>query len=61
MNRFEPLVMCASENSVLGQKLGVPGSLMGLASTAIVAHVGIEDHCAYAEAAVHADTSRWTS
>ncbi|KAH9901369.1 hypothetical protein C8Q73DRAFT_752549 [Cubamyces lactineus] len=61
MNRFEPLVMCASENSVLSQKLGVPGSLMGLASTAIVAHVGIEDHCAYAEAAVHADASRWSS
>ncbi|KAI0336521.1 hypothetical protein GY45DRAFT_1357916 [Cubamyces sp. BRFM 1775] len=60
MNSFEPLVMCASENSVLAQKLGVPGPLLGLASTAIVAHVGIEDHCAYAEAAVHADASRWS-
>ncbi|KAI0670388.1 hypothetical protein C8Q78DRAFT_1035963 [Trametes maxima] len=59
MNHFEPLVIFASENSGLGQKLGLPGPLLGLASSVVVAHVSIEDHCAYAEAAVHADNARW--
>ncbi|KAI0362093.1 hypothetical protein OH77DRAFT_1389918, partial [Trametes cingulata] len=59
MNRFEPLVMCASENTVLGQKLGIPAPLIGLADTVVMAHVSIEDHCAYAEAAEHADGARW--
>ncbi|KAI0636976.1 hypothetical protein C8Q77DRAFT_1207118 [Trametes polyzona] len=59
MNHFEPLVMCASENSVLGQKLTVPGPLLGLVDTVVVAHVSIEDHCVYAEAAEHADGARW--
>ncbi|KAI0780944.1 hypothetical protein BD413DRAFT_608159 [Trametes elegans] len=59
MNRFEPLVMFAGENIALGQKLDVPAPLLGLAGTAVVAHVSIEDHSAYAEAAEHADSSRW--
>ncbi|OJT06209.1 hypothetical protein TRAPUB_2940 [Trametes pubescens] len=59
MNHFEPLVMCASENSVLGQKLAVPASLLGLAGTVLVVHVSIEDHCAYADAADRADGARW--
>ncbi|KAI0374886.1 hypothetical protein BV20DRAFT_1110710 [Pilatotrama ljubarskyi] len=59
MNRFEPLVMCASENSVLGQKLGIPAPLLGLPDTVVMTHVSIEDHCAYAEAAEHADDARW--
>ncbi|EIW60355.1 uncharacterized protein TRAVEDRAFT_57635 [Trametes versicolor FP-101664 SS1] len=59
MNHFEPLVMCASENSVLGQKLAVPAPLLGLAGTVLVVHVSIEDHCAYADAADRADGARW--
>ncbi|KAJ3004831.1 hypothetical protein NUW54_g4626 [Trametes sanguinea] len=59
MNRFEPLVMCHSENSALAQKLAVPAALLGKPDSVIVAHVSIEDHCAYAEAALHADNSRW--
>lgn len=59
MNRAETLVMCASDNAVLGQKLGFPPQLLGLGSTAVVAHVDVEDFSQYAEAAVHADTTRW--
>ncbi|KAM5535164.1 hypothetical protein V8D89_011100 [Ganoderma adspersum] len=59
MNRAETLVMCASDNAVLGQKLGFPLQLLGLGSTVVVAHVDVEDFSQYAEAAVHADTTRW--
>ncbi len=59
MNRAETLVMCASDNAVLGRNLGFPPQLLGLGSTAVVAHVDIEDFSQYAEAATHADTTRW--
>ena len=59
MTRAETLVMCASENSVLGQKLDFPAQLLGLADTVVVAHVDVENYSQYAEAAVHADTARW--
>ena len=59
MNRAETLVMCASDNTILGQKLGLPPQLLGLGSTAVVAHVDVEDFSQYADAAVHADTTRW--
>ena len=59
MNRAETLVMCASENQVLGNKLGLPPQLVGLGSTVVVAHVSIEDHCEYADAAINADNTRW--
>ncbi|PIL23993.1 hypothetical protein GSI_13744 [Ganoderma sinense ZZ0214-1] len=59
MNRAETLVMCVSDNAVLGEKLGFPPQLLGLGSTAVVAHVDVEDFSQYAEAAVHADTTRW--
>ncbi|KAI0721095.1 hypothetical protein C8T65DRAFT_254839 [Cerioporus squamosus] len=59
MNRAEILVMCASENQVLGKKLEFPAQLLGLGGTAVVAHVNIENHCEYADAAVHADNTRW--
>ncbi|TBU65827.1 hypothetical protein BD310DRAFT_1034097 [Dichomitus squalens] len=59
MNRAETLVMCASENAILGQRLGIPAQLLGLGDTAIVAHVDVENYSQYAEAAVHADTARW--
>ncbi|RDX56777.1 hypothetical protein OH76DRAFT_1395910 [Lentinus brumalis] len=59
MNRAVTLVMCASENQVLGKKLDFPTQLLGLSGTAVVAHVSIENHCEYANAAVHADNTRW--
>ncbi|KAH9854226.1 hypothetical protein C2E23DRAFT_89037 [Lenzites betulinus] len=59
VNRFELLVMCASENSVLCQKLGVPAPLQGLVGTVILAHVSIVDHSAYVDATEYADNSRW--
>ncbi|KAI0748119.1 hypothetical protein C8Q80DRAFT_718172 [Daedaleopsis nitida] len=59
MNRAETLAMCASSNSDLAHKLGFPAQLLGLGNTAIVAHVNVENYCEYAEAAVHADNSRW--
>ncbi|OSC97102.1 hypothetical protein PYCCODRAFT_1419963 [Trametes coccinea BRFM310] len=59
MNRFEPLVVCDSENSALAQKLAVPAALLGRHDSVVVVHVSIEDHSAYAEAALHADNSRW--
>ncbi|RPD66132.1 hypothetical protein L226DRAFT_609031 [Lentinus tigrinus ALCF2SS1-7] len=59
MNRAETLVMCASENQVLGNKLEVPAQLLGLGGTVVVAHVSVENHCEYADAAVHADDTRW--
>ncbi|CDO68290.1 hypothetical protein BN946_scf184799.g17 [Trametes cinnabarina] len=59
MNRFEPLVMCDCANSALVEKLGIPTSLLGTSDSVILAHVSIENHSAYAEAALHADNSRW--
>ena len=59
MNRSETLVMCVSDNAVLGQKLGFPPQLLGLGSTAVVAHVDIGDLSQYADAATNADTTRW--
>ena len=59
MNRAETLVMCASDNPVLTQKLGFPIQLVGLGDTAVVAHVNIEHLSQYAEAAAHADNTRW--
>ncbi|KAI0807314.1 hypothetical protein C8Q74DRAFT_1362835 [Fomes fomentarius] len=59
MNRAEILVMCASDNSVLTQKLGFPGQLVGLGDTAVVSNVSVEDISVYVDAVVHADTARW--
>ncbi|KAI0831301.1 hypothetical protein BC628DRAFT_1462070 [Trametes gibbosa] len=59
VNRFEPLVLCASENSILCQKLGVPAPLQGLVGTVVLIHVSIVDYSAYVDATEHADNSRW--
>ncbi len=59
MNRAEILVMCASDNSVLTQKLGFPVQLVGLVDTAIVSNVTVEDISVYVDAVAHADTARW--
>ncbi|KAH9951478.1 hypothetical protein B0H21DRAFT_888396 [Amylocystis lapponica] len=53
------VAMCSSENQVLGQKLGMPSTLVGLADGVLVAHVEIVGYSAYADAAIHADDVRW--
>ncbi|KII88415.1 hypothetical protein PLICRDRAFT_124713 [Plicaturopsis crispa FD-325 SS-3] len=53
------LAFSASENRAIGQRLGIPPVLLGLAGTVLVSCVAIEDVSAYAEAAMQADDIRW--
>lgn len=59
MNRTEPLAMCSAENGVLVGKLGFPAALVGLGGAVLVAQVTVENYSNYADAAGHADDSRW--
>ena len=50
---------CSSTNQALGQTLGIPSALQGLAENVVVSHVKIRDYSAFADAAVQADVLRW--
>jgi hypothetical protein len=53
------IAIVSSETQEVCEKLGVPAVLRGLVSEVVVSAVVIEDHSAYAEAALLADDSRW--
>ena len=59
MNGPQTLVMFASVNTVLCQKLEVPKRLLGLEKEVIVVHVDVADPVAYVDAVAFADKSRW--
>jgi len=53
------MAIISSENLALGEKLGIPAALRGLVSEIVVSAVVIENHSAYADAALLADDHRW--
>jgi hypothetical protein len=56
----EVLAFCSAENQSFGQRLNVPPALLGLSGSVLVSLVVIEDHSAYADAAVQVDAVRWS-
>jgi hypothetical protein len=54
------LCFCSSENVVIGQRLEIPRSLLGLPDNILVSRVDIENYSAYGDAAIRADDSRWS-
>jgi hypothetical protein len=55
----EVLAFLSSENAFMGKRLQIPSNLLGLSGNVVVTHVVIEDHSAYGDAAVQAETVRW--
>lgn len=53
------LCFCSSENALIGQRLDIPRSLLGLPGNILVSRVDIENYSAYGDAAIQADDSRW--
>lgn len=56
----EVLAFCSADNALLSQRLNVPPILLGHPEDLIVSRVIIEHYSAYADAAVHADSRRWS-
>ena len=53
------LAFFSSENSLVSQRLNVPRNLSGISRSILVSHVIIENHSAYADTAIHAETTVW--
>ena len=55
MSGTQVLAFCSSENRDISNRLGVTPHLLGLSGCVLVAHVVIENHSAFAEAAMQSD------
>jgi hypothetical protein len=53
------IAIVSSENLDVCEKLSIPAVLRGLVLEVVISAVVIENHSAYAEAAVSADDHRW--
>ncbi|KAF9464785.1 hypothetical protein BDZ94DRAFT_1255878 [Collybia nuda] len=56
----EVFAFCSAGNSLISQRLNLPPSLLGHPEDIFVSRVIIENYSAYADAALHADSRRWS-
>jgi hypothetical protein len=54
------LAFCSSDNGLISQRLNISPSLLGQPGEVLVSQVIIENHSAYAEAAISADGREWS-
>lgn len=59
MAGVELLVFCSSGNTFLTQRLNIAPALLSPPGGVLVSRVVIENHSAYADAAIRADSVRW--
>jgi hypothetical protein len=57
---MDVLAFCSSNNPSIYQRLNMPPSLLGQQGEVLVSRVIIENHSAYADAAVNADSREWS-
>jgi hypothetical protein len=57
---MDVLAFCSSDNALISQRLNISSSLLGKSGEVLVSQIIIENHSAYAEAAVNADGREWS-
>jgi hypothetical protein len=57
---MDVLAFCSSDNVLISQRLNISPSLLGQPGEVLVSQVIIENHSAYADAAVNADGREWS-
>jgi hypothetical protein len=57
---MDVLAFCSSDNALISQRLNISPSLLGQPGEVLVSRVIIENHSAYADAAVNADSREWS-
>jgi hypothetical protein len=60
MAGVEVLAFCSADNALICQRLNLSPSLLGHPKDLLVSRVIIENYSAYADAALHADSRRWS-
>lgn len=57
---MDVLAFCSSDNIFISQRLNISPSILGHAGEVLVSQIIIENHSAYADAAVNADGREWS-
>lgn len=60
MAGVEIFAFCSADNALINQRLNIPSLLLGQPEDLLVSRVIIENYSAYADAALHADSRRWS-